>query len=318
MAFKDKVTLLTPDDWDLVSGYIASDSTSYYDGFPYTLGVNNSRVFTGYKYVDGDVLIIFSSKYKGKFWKIYKAYGPTDEAVADAVYQWWCVYRDETEKNIGIHNLSMGATELLKEKLKADGYKHGGVQKFYEDIYDIEDIKTMPGKPWRKLRPMINLFHRQEVVVRAEEVTDANRADVMCVLDSWIKEAKERGVVQFNQSQYRSVLQNYCGPDHPDNLSYIFYRDDTPIAVQIAHRISDLCWSHTIGFILDRDLKGLGEYTQHFLLCQVADKGITRVTDGQRTFKNVYKAKWNLVLPPPICCKMTLLGMKQDEASPFF
>jgi hypothetical protein len=304
---------LTLGDRDLVASFIPKDSITYYDCVPYLIGSNTYSIFRGYKYNDGEVLIIFSTKYQGKYWKVYKAYGPNAQVVADRLIDWWHRYRTETDHDLGIHGLTKEQYDALEARVKAEKSKFTSKAKYPEDVFQVTGIGKMQGGAWSKLRLRINAFRNQKLNHSVEPINRANLDECQAALKLWVKQMKDGGAVQLNYKQYEYVLLNHSEPG-PHVASYLHRVNGEPKAVVLANWISDTCFAHTASWA-DHEIKGLSEVSMQYSLAEIEKRGYPLVASGLRMVKTwSYKEKYCPLDPAPEWWKITLPGEKVQPA----
>jgi len=269
---------------------------NYENSFEYIRMYFDLGKFQGYRYLDNDGLIFFSStgSKKDPHFKVYKPLGQDSIDAVRTLTELVQALQETTTNPITITCLSNEHLKTLKKIMKIKKIKH-----FEYYIYDLRDLSDLKGTKWKNVRQKINTFSKNHPKVRIEDLDENNSKKALHFISTWRRAAAAKGFSYIDVDKNKAAVQFYQDKiDHKFLWAKVYYLRGRVEALQFLYKITtadktEAC-AHAIG-MANNDIAGLSEYTQIDIWQHVLDKSIRYVNDGPSWRPGLlrYKRKFN-------------------------
>jgi hypothetical protein len=303
-------TIKRPDDQPLLSNLDSKDqellesyltppdirstetmNINFEDSFEYIRMYFNSGRYQGFKFYDGDDLIILTLEKKKKaHFKVFKPLGNT------AVHKLPILLNTlSTATQYGIHQVCLNNTDLQSLKDESN-IKIRGIKEFSYYLYDLDTLNDLRGNQWKNVRQRITSFEGKQSKLKVEHLSTENCNDVVHFIGEWRRQLmKDRGYSYSNLEKNKAAAKYYSGKNDFKNVWAMVYRlQGRVVAFQMLYRLGESAAAHAIG-LADTTINGLSEYTQIHIWKELRECGIRFINDGSSWRPGVekYKKKFN-------------------------
>ncbi len=285
---------------------------SYYKKNKNTLDFSNcwlytiqSTIFAAFKFYDGKTLIPFTTKKPNEHsYAIVQYLGPN---AAQKAFKLASTLSEISNKQVIFKNLTPDQFKSF-QKLGSTDYEKGDCwNKFYrydddtypETIVSLKDLISLKGNQLKTIRYRVNYFIKHYNPVVKNYTNRSSLKEGLEIVEKWLRMIsqryeeylKEDPIILHSAELHKKFVESInSGKLGKSCISKIIYVSGQPVALGIAHKISEDC----IGLytnVTTIDLKGLSESIIFEVLKEALNQGYKYANLGGSEFESLLRFK---------------------------
>lgn len=290
---------ITDNDRELITSFFKKPLTdsindlriNFENSFEYIRMYFNSGRYQGFKFYDGENLIVFALEKKKK--PHFKLFKPLGNMAQDKLPEVVAILNSVSPNHIQMVCLDKDILTNIKKSKKLETKN---IKQFNYWIYDLDTLNDLCGVKWKNVRQKISKFEKNYPKLKIERLNTNNCEDVIHFIGIWRRTLlSRRGLSYSNIEKNKFAAQYYAKKNDFDNIWSTVYRlSGRVVAFQLLYRLEPKVAAHAIG-LTDTSIPGLSEATQVNIWGKLYGSGIRYINDGAswRPGLERYKQKFN-------------------------